>query len=100
LGAEVDLTPVGTPQSHDLHTMVRRRRATGHDVIAGLYPEVPEGTYTVWGLGHSGPIGEVTVTGGQVSEFDGGDCTGPLTVDDGGHPSHHPHGHPHPHVSG
>lgn len=82
LGAEVDITPAGTPQSHDLHTMVRRRRATGHDVIAGLYPEVLQGTYTVWGLGHSGPVGEVTVRGGHVSEFQGGDCLGHL-------PAHH-----------
>jgi hypothetical protein len=74
LGSEIDLTPVGVPRSHHLHTMVRRRRATDKDVIAGLYPEVPEGTYTVWGLHDSGPIGEVTVMGGRVSEFHGGDC--------------------------
>ncbi len=74
LGSEIDLTPVGAPRSHHLHTMVRRRRATGKDIIAGLYPEVREGTYIVWGLGDSGPLGEVTVTGGQVSEFRAGNC--------------------------
>ena len=73
LGSEIDLTPVGA-RSHHLHTMVRRRRATGRDVIAGLYPEVLEGTYVVWGLEDSGPLGEVTVTGGQVSEFRAGNC--------------------------
>ena len=65
LGSEIDLTPVGAPRSHHLHTMVRRRRATNKDVIAGLYPEVREGTYIVWGLEDSGPLGEVTVMGGQ-----------------------------------
>jgi hypothetical protein len=74
LGSEIDLTPVGAPRSHHLHTMVRRRRATGKDVIAGLYPEVREGTYIVWGLEDSGPLGEVTVMGGQVSEFRAGSC--------------------------
>jgi hypothetical protein len=54
--------------------MVRRRRATNKDVIAGLYPELREGTYIVWGLEDSGPLGEVTITGGQVSEFHAGNC--------------------------
>jgi hypothetical protein len=77
LGSEIDLTPVGAPRSHHVHTMVRRRRAIDKDVIAGLYPELREGTYTIWGLGHGGPIGEVTITGGRVSEFHGGHCRGP-----------------------
>ena len=71
LGAEVDVTPVGQPRSHHQHTMVRRRRATNTDIIAGLYPELREGAYTIWGLDDSGPIGEVTIVGGSVSEFHG-----------------------------
>ena len=74
LGSEIDLTPAGAPRSHHLHTMVRRRRATNKDVIAGLYPEVSEGTYVVWGIADGGPLGEVSVVGGQVSEFQGGNC--------------------------
>jgi hypothetical protein len=74
LGSEIDLTPAGATRSHHLHTMVRRRRATNKDVIAGLYPEVREGAYIVWGLEDSGPLGEVTITGGQVSEFHAGNC--------------------------
>jgi hypothetical protein len=77
LGWEIDLTPVGAPRSHHLHTMVRRRRATGRDVIAGLYPHVPAGSYNVWGLGPSGALGQVEVVGGHVSEFHGGACWGP-----------------------
>jgi hypothetical protein len=104
LGREIDLTPVGSPRSHHIHTMIRRRRATGKDVIAGLYPELQEGTYTVWGLGHGERIGEVTIVGGQVSEFHGGDCRGPHEpgaepeAEVGHEPHEHSHGDGHPHV--
>jgi hypothetical protein len=75
LGQEVDVTPAGAPRSHHMHTMIRRRRATGKDFIAGVYPELREGLYTIWGIGHGGPLGEVAIVGGQVSEFHGGPCT-------------------------
>jgi hypothetical protein len=77
LGAEIDLTPAGAPRSHHVHTMVRRRRATKKDICAGLYPELQEGTYTIWGREDSGPIGQVTIVGGFVSEFHAGDCRPP-----------------------
>jgi hypothetical protein len=73
LGQEVDLTPAGQPRTHHLHTMIRRRRAIDREIIAGVYVEVTEGTYTVWGL-DGRALGEVTITGGEVSEFDGGSC--------------------------
>lgn len=76
LGSEIDLTPSGAPRSHHLHTMFRRRRVTDRDVIAGVFPEVEEGTYTLWGLHGTGPLGEVLVVGGQVSEYIGNDCRG------------------------
>ena len=73
LGMEIDLTPVGAPRSHHVHTMIRRRRAVNREFIAGVYPELVEGTYTVWGIdGH--PLGEVSVQGGHVSEFRSGNC--------------------------
>jgi len=73
LGMEIDLTPTGAPRSHHMHTMIRRRRAVDREFIAGVYPELVEGDYTVWGIdGH--PLGEVTVRGGQVSEFRSGTC--------------------------
>jgi hypothetical protein len=73
LGHEIDLTPVGVPRSHHMHTMIRRRRGVGREFIAGVYPELSEGDYTVWGLdGH--PLGAVTIVGGRVSEFRAGDC--------------------------
>jgi hypothetical protein len=73
LGREIDLTPVGAPRSHHMHTMIRRRRAVDREFIAGVYPELDEGTYTVWGI-DGGPLGEVTISGGHVSEFHAGDC--------------------------
>lgn len=73
LGQEIDLTPAGAPRAHHLHTMIRRRRAIERDLVAGVYAQVAEGDYTIWGLdGH--PLGEVTITGGEVAEFQGGSC--------------------------
>ena len=40
LGMEIDLTPVGAPRSHHIHTMIRRRRAVDREFIAGVYPEL------------------------------------------------------------
>ena len=73
LGLEIDLTPVGAPRSHHTHTMIRRRRAVNREFIAGVYPELVEGTYTVWGIDGL-PLGEVVIEGGHVSEFRTGDC--------------------------
>jgi hypothetical protein len=56
-----------------MHTMIRRRRAVNREFIAGVYPEIREGTYTVWGI-DGFPLGEVSVRGGHVSEFRSGDC--------------------------
>lgn len=73
LGMEIDLTPIGAPRSHHLHTMIRRRRAVDREFIAGVYPELVEGVYTVWGIDGL-PLGQVTIEGGRVSEFRSGDC--------------------------
>jgi hypothetical protein len=73
LGMEIDLTPLGEPRSHHTHTMIRRRQAAEREFIAGVYPELPEGSYCVWGI-DGVPLGEVTITGGHVSEFQAGDC--------------------------
>jgi hypothetical protein len=70
---EIDLTLLGEPKSHHLHTMIRRRRAADREFIAGVYPELTEGTYVVWGLDGQ-PLGNVTITGGDVGEFRAGNC--------------------------
>lgn len=73
LGLEIDLSPKGAARSHHTHTMIRRRRAVDREFIAGVYPELRAGDYTVWSL-DEGPLGEVTIAGGRVAEFQGGDC--------------------------
>lgn len=73
LGQEIDITAAGAPRSHHTHTMIRRRRAVGREFIAGVYPELHAGTYTLWGV-DGDELGEVTIVGGQVTEFHGGPC--------------------------
>jgi hypothetical protein len=73
LGTEIDLTRVGEAHSHRTHTMIRRRRAVAQQFVAGVYPQLPAGIYTLWARDGQ-PLGEVTITGGTVSQFDAGDC--------------------------
>jgi hypothetical protein len=73
LGVEIDLTPRGEPRSHHMHTMIRRRRAFDKEFIAGVYPELVEGPYVVWGI-DGRPLGDVEVVGGEVREFRAGNC--------------------------
>jgi hypothetical protein len=75
LGHEIDLTPAGRPQSHHVHTMIRRRRAVDREFVAGVYPELRDGTYTVWGT-DGVALTEVAIAGGQVTELKVGDCRG------------------------
>lgn len=72
LGAEIDITPSGMPRSHRIHTTVRRRYALAEESVAGVYPELAEGAYTVWGLDGE-PLAEVTIAGGRVTEHHLGD---------------------------
>jgi len=76
LGAEIDLTPVGAERSHHTHTMIRRRRAVSQEFIAGVYPELRSGAYTVWALDGS-PLVDVTIAGGRVTELHVGNCRRP-----------------------
>ena len=73
LGLEIDITPVGQPQSHHTHTMIRRRRAVDREFVAGVYPELQAGTYTVWGT-EGTALGEAVIAGGQVTEFTAANC--------------------------
>ena len=76
LGAEIDLTLAGLPRTHHVHTMIRRRRAPLREFVAGVYPALPRGTYTIWGLDGE-PLGDVKICGGEVSEFHAGTCRAP-----------------------
>jgi hypothetical protein len=85
LGREIDITPVGEPQSHLTHSMVRRRRAIERELVACVFPELRAGTYTLWGLDHQ-PMAEVVIEGGRVTEFDGGPCRRSDHVQASSHP--------------
>jgi hypothetical protein len=73
LGAEIDITPLGEPQSHLIHSKVRRRRAVDREFVACVFPELAAGTYTLWGLDGE-TLDEVVIEGGRVSEVHGGAC--------------------------
>jgi hypothetical protein len=67
LGEELDVTAAGEPRSHHRHLLVRRLRAGGGDVVAGVLPSLPAGTYTVWGP--TGAVaGTAEVGAGSVAE--------------------------------
>jgi hypothetical protein len=76
LGLEIDVTPTGTARSHHIHTMIRRRRAPDRQRIAGVYPALPGGSYTIWGRDGE-PIADITIAGGQITEYHAGDCRPP-----------------------
>jgi hypothetical protein len=76
LGLEIDLSPAGQPHTHHTHTLIRRRRAVHREFIAGVYPELRAGTYTVWSRDGQ-PLTEVVIIGGQVSEVRAGNCVRP-----------------------
>jgi len=80
LGVEIDVTPAGQPRSHHTHTMIRRRRAVTREFVAGVYPELPAGVYTVWGT-DGDVLTELRVAGGRVTEFDAGPCRGTAASD-------------------
>jgi hypothetical protein len=67
LGAEIDLTTAGMPRNHHVHTVIRRRRAPAREFVAGVYPELAAGVYTVWDL-EGEALGDITITGGRVTE--------------------------------
>jgi hypothetical protein len=73
LGTEIDVTPTGQARSHHIHTMIRRRRSVDHDFVAGVFPELRQGEYTVWGVDGE-PLATVRIFGGRVTECDGGNC--------------------------
>jgi hypothetical protein len=50
-----------------VHTDVLERRANNQPIFAALFCALPVGDYVIWGNGGE-PIGEVTVSSGQVAE--------------------------------
>jgi hypothetical protein len=71
IGLELDVTRAGARRSHHRHLMIRRLRAVGGDVIAGVLPQLDAGSYTVWDP-QGAALAEVTVKGGRVIEVHAG----------------------------
>ena len=72
LGAEIEVSP-DVDGAHRVHTLIRRRRIGGHELFAGVYPELREGTWRIFGLDEE-VIGTVSIRGGHVAEFQGHSC--------------------------
>lgn len=67
-GRQIDVSPKGRTWQRT-HTDVLERRANGRPVFAALFLSLPTDDYIIWGES-SRPVGEVTITGGQVAEVD------------------------------
>jgi hypothetical protein len=52
-----------------VHNQVHERITNAGTVFAAVYPELPAGTYHVWGDG-SDPVDTVTIRGGEVAALD------------------------------
>jgi len=72
LGAEIEVSP-DTDGAPRVHTLIRRRRIGEHQLFAGVYPELREGTWRIYGLDDR-VIGTVVITGGHVAEYHGDTC--------------------------
>jgi hypothetical protein len=68
-GDEIEISRADLPGAPRTHSQVRERRAGGRVSYAAVYPDLAEGTYTVW-RDHDTAAGTVTVTGGSVASFD------------------------------
>ena len=66
-GTEIELSPADAEEVRT-HVAVRERHGPGATLHAAVFPSLAAGTYTVWDP-TSRPIAQVTVTGGQVTQF-------------------------------
>jgi hypothetical protein len=65
---EIELSPIGADDAR-IHNVVHPRRIPGGTRHSAVFPDVVEGTYTVW-RDPTSKHGTVTVQGGQVSDYD------------------------------
>src|ERR1700760_2160373 len=65
--AEIEVSHTDAdPQAHRPHVAVRERRGPDGTQYAAIYPALPSGTYTVWGL--DGQAADtVSIVGGEVA---------------------------------
>jgi hypothetical protein len=68
LGRQIDVSLRGYEWQRT-HTDVLERRVNNRPIFAALFQSLRVGDYVIWGNSQE-PIGEVTITGGQVTEID------------------------------
>jgi hypothetical protein len=66
-GKQIDVSLRGREWQRT-HTDVLERRTNNQPIFAALFLALPVGDYVIWGNSKE-PIGEVTITGGQVTEI-------------------------------
>jgi hypothetical protein len=66
-GKQIDVSLRGREWQRT-HTDVLERRTNNQSVFAALFYSLPIGDYVIWGNSRE-PIGEATITGGQVTEI-------------------------------
>jgi hypothetical protein len=67
-GREIEISPKQDP-ARRVHTQIHERLVNGSTSYSGVFPELKEGEYFVWGDGPE-PIGGVTIAGGEVATLD------------------------------
>ena len=67
-GQQIDVSPQERTWQR-IHTDILERRVNGYPVFAALFLSLLADDYIIWGE-RERPIGEITVTGGQVAEVD------------------------------
>lgn len=68
-GAEIEISPTSDPAARRSHNVVHAHHNRHGVQHSAVFPDVTEGTYTVWADATT-PHGTVTVHGGQVSDYD------------------------------
>jgi hypothetical protein len=70
LGVEIEISPV--PQAEETtvpvrtHSMVRERLTHPHPTYDAVYPDLKQGSYTIWS-GPQTPQATVEITGGRIT---------------------------------
>jgi hypothetical protein len=57
------------PLAHRPHVAVRERRGPDGSQYAAIYPGLPAGDYTVWGLDGQ-PADTISIVGGEIAQLD------------------------------
>ncbi|MGA8115518.1 MAG: phospholipase [Actinocatenispora sp.] len=68
LGREIEISDATRPEAPRTHSAVRERIIGARSSHCAVYPQVPAGRYLLWDDADT-PAGEVTVTGGRVTEY-------------------------------